>query len=222
MIAPFLGATMASVALGEIVRVWLRASAVKPVQRAEEIMGMSEYEILGADTDALEELLSGEFDIVGEDDDDLLGSVSGYEIVGAAPNRKQQLARAVAAKNAVVVKRSAPTARRRLPLGFAPTVVGIGATAQIPAAPQNSIRGETLCIPSDIAFDVSIVDIKVGNASQLVEAVELPGAMYTEVSRNNQLSLDSAQLGSQLSIQVRNNSVAALTFRAGIVGTVVK
>ena len=190
------------------------------------------YEILGADDDALSELLSGDLEIVGEDDDYLgsVGVVIGadgeqYEIVGAAGGAsaaKKNLARQVASKNAVMLKRTAPQSRRRLPLGFAPTVVAAGATAQIPAAPQNIIRGETLCIPSDIAFFVSIVDIKVGNSSQLVEAVELPGAMYTEVSRNNQLSLDSAQLGSQLSIQVRNNDAVPLTFRAGIVGTVVK
>lgn len=182
-----------------------------------ELVGSDHMGSVGQDLDLLDQLLvSGEMD--------LIGGAANTEIIGADPvdARRMAAARRIAQRNAAVVTQRNLDRRRRYPLGFVPTSVTAGASSQIPAAPQNLYRVERLVIPSDIAFDLGVRDIKVGNQSQLTASAEVPAALFSEVAINTGLTFDTAEVGNQISVDVRNKSGATLEFAAGLVGTIAK
>lgn len=176
------------------------------------------------DSDILEALsVSGDYDIVGGD-----GSteIIGAELIGAArrgnPQAKAALAK-IAMRNAGAVVKRDLSNRRRYPLGFVPTEVDSGDAATIPAAPQNLFRPERLVIPSDICFDFGVQDIKVGNQSQFAQSVEVPAAVFSEVSIDTNVTFDTAEVGNQISILVRNKGAEDdLEFTAAAIGTIAK
>jgi len=220
-----LASTTTSVLLADYLRNRLaenKAVTATPNTKVGNIM--NGYEIVGFDDD---DDISGSIgaDIIGADDDALMEAlqVSGYgmqEIVGAVKANK--LAKQIRARNAKVVTSRKPTSDRRYPLGFVPTSVGAGATLNIPGAPQNLFRPERLVVPSDIAFDFGVTDIKVGNTSQFVQNVEVPAALFSEVAINTAIQFDTAMVGNQISISVRNKSAGAIEFTAGAIGTIAK
>lgn len=173
------------------------------------------YDIVGDDMD-LEDLLIeglGDSEIVG---DDLL--------IGAArrrPNRKA-VARRLAQRNAAAVMKTGLDKRRRYPLGFVPTTITSGSTTSVPSSPQNLYRAERLVIPSDIAFDLGITDIKVGNQSQFVQNVEVPAAIFSEVAIDTAVHFDTAEVGNQVSVSARNKSASSVEFTAALIGTAAK
>lgn len=204
------------------------------------------YELVGDDADdALLEALavSGDVDLedlIGDDDDEFIDGDGSSEIVGndlligaikrasrrrGAPNasrRKLSALRKLAMRNAGAVINRGLDRRRRYPLGFVPTTVAAGVSAAIPSSPQNLFRPERLVIPSDIAFDTGVRDIKVGNQSQLVQSVEVPAALFSEVSINTGVTFDTAEVGNQVSVDIRNKSAVSYEFSAGLVGTIAK
>lgn len=180
--------------------------------------------LIGDDPDALLEALS-----VSGAPDLLVGGDGSSEIIGALVGAAQagnQKARAVVAKiaqrNAGAVVQRELDRRRRYPLGVVPTTITAGVQSQIPASPQNLFRPERLVIPSDIAFDSGVVDIKVGNVSQFVQSAEVPGALFSEVAINTGVNFDTAEIGNQISATIRNKSGASIEFSAGFVGTIAK
>jgi hypothetical protein len=174
------------------------------------------------------------YDIIGADlfDDDDVGSIGGIEdlLVGGMGNSElvgdeddsSAVAKRIAMKNAVAVMKSKVNKKRRYPLGFVPTDLAGGATQSIPSQPQNLYRAERLVIPSDIAFDIGITDIKVGNQSQFVQNVEVPAAVFSEVAIDTALHFDTAEVGNQLSISARNKTGVVVNFTAAIIGTAAK
>jgi hypothetical protein len=177
-------------------------------------------------------LLAGVEDLIGDGEDEALLqalSVSGAgntELIGAVSAAKKAKAKAalkqIAMRNAGAVMTRGLDRRRRYPLGFVPTVVAAATSSAIPAAPQNLFRPERLVIPSDIAFDTGVRDIKVGNQSQLVQSVEVPGALFSEVAINTGVTFDTAEVGNQVSVDVRNKSALSFEFSAGLVGAIAK
>lgn len=181
--------------------------------------------MFGGDDDAILEALAvqGEYDIVGGDGS---SEIIGAELIGAAkagnPKARAALAK-IAMRNAGAVVRKDLSNRRRYPLGFVPTEVDSGDAATIPAAPQNLFRPERLVIPSDIAFDFGVQDIKVGNQSQFAQSVEVPAAVFSEVSIDTNVTFDTAEVGNQISILVRNKGTEDdLEFTAAAIGTIAK
>ncbi len=197
---------------------------------------MSQYDLIGDDFGGIGADLIGEdallhaLSVSGYDDDDvdLIEGLGNTEIVGqaAAAARPKKVVRnalrKIAMRNAGAVVENALTRRRRYPLGFVPTVVDGGTSSLIPSAPQNLFRPERLVIPSDIAFDLGIVDIKVGNQSQLVQSVEVPAALFSEVAIDTNVTFDTAEVGNQVSVQARNKIAAPIEFTAGLIGTIAK
>lgn len=197
-----------------------------------EVSGnMSHYDLVGAD---LMGLVAGLDDddvgAIGSDDDAALLqalSVSGSgmtEIIGAAKAAgARQALSAIKAKKGMAVVENSPTRRRRMPLGFVPTTVVASGSATIPGAPQNIYRTERLMIPSDIAFDLGVTDMKVGNQSQFVQTTEVPAVLFSEVAINTGVEFDTAEVGNQISLAVRNkDTVNDVVFTAAAVGTVAK
>jgi hypothetical protein len=199
----------------------------------EEIMGDDDdFGEIGAELDLVAGM--GTAEIVGEDDEigdeDLLHALS----IGAARrgnHRKASALKKAASKlgefrkidpGAVAIRQRDLNKRRRFPLGFQPTTVTAGSTSNIPAAPQDMFRPERLVIPSDIAFDFGVQDVKVGNTSQLVSGGEVPAAIFTEVAIDTHVHFKTAEIGNQMSVSVRNKTAASIEFSAGVVGTVVQ
>ena len=184
------------------------------------------YEIVGDD------ILGaiGESLLIGEDDvlEALISGAGNTEIVGdeggsAAGNPARQAAiKRVLANGAGAVIQNQLNRRRRFPIGFAVTSVGAGVSTTIPAAPQNLFRGERPVVPSDIAFDFGIADLKVGNQSQFAQQSEVPAVTFSEVSIDTQMTFDTAEVGNQLSAAVRNKSATAIDWTAAVVGTIAK
>lgn len=199
---------------------------------------MSAFDIVGDDDDDDYGSIGLEPTFVGADDLNFLNSlVSGdldalisgdgtSEIIGAAKagvNAKKKAAlRQLAMRSAGAVVKRGLDRRRRYPLGVVPTTITSGNTATIPTTPQNLFRPERLVIPSDIAFDIGVMDVKVGNQSQFVETSEVPGSLFSEVAINTGVTFDTAEIGNQISVALRNKSLADVEFTAGFVGTIAK
>lgn len=180
--------------------------------------------LIGDDPDALLEALA-----VNGMPDLLVSGDGSSEIIGALVGAAQQgnpkaraLVQKIASRNAGAVVQRELDRRRRYPLGVVPTSITAGTQSQIPASPQNLFRPERLVIPSDIAFDSGVVDIKVGNVSQFVQSAEVPGALFSEVAINTGVNFDTAEIGNQISATIRNKSGSTIEFSAGFVGTIAK
>ena len=196
----------------------------------ERISGMS-YDLIGGGDDLLDAL-----DVSGDDDDygaigaDLLvGGDGSSEIIGGLigaakrgnPKAKKAL-RMIAMRHAGAVVNQPNSKRRRYPLGFVVTTIVASSSGTVPAAPQNLYRPERLVIPSDIAFDLGVSDLKVGNQSQFTASVEVPGALFSEVAIDTGVLFDTAEVGNQISIALRNKTAADVEFSAALVGAIAK
>ena len=240
-LARILFTTTLSILLSELLRSSGREAAkakspepeTPPTTPIQGNIFMSQYDLIGDDFGGVGADLIGEdallhaLSVAGYDDDvDLIEGLGNTEIVGrgasGAKGAVKSALRKIAMRNAGAVVENALTRRRRYPLGFVPTVVAGGTSALIPSAPQNLFRPERLVIPSDIAFDLGIVDIKVGNQSQLVQSVEVPAALFSEVAIDTNVTFDTAEVGNQVSVQARNKIAAPIEFTAGLIGTIAK
>lgn len=142
--------------------------------------------------------------------------------VKKAALKQAVLRRVVNQGGSAIVQRSLDR-KRRYPLGFTVTTITPTTTLLVPAAPQNMFRAERLMVPSDIAYDLGIVDVKVGNQSQLVQSVEVPAAAFVENAVGTLVMFDTAEIGNQISIQVRNkDTVNAVVFTGAVFGTIAK
>lgn len=131
--------------------------------------------------------------------------------------------RAVAAKimgrNALMLKETQPTKSRVFPLGFeSDGAVDAGESTTITSRPQVLFRGERLVIPSDIAGDFVIDDVKVGKDSQFVAEGSIPGRVLQENAVDVAFQLDTAQISQDITISATNISGAPRTFRAALIG----
>jgi hypothetical protein len=183
-------------------------------------IGMDPMFVGADDLSFLNSLVSGDMAnlISGIGDTDIVGAASRQNISAQKKAALKQLAMRSAG---AVVKRGLDR-RRRYPLGVVPTTITAGDQVTIPTTPQNLFRPERLVIPSDIAFDVGVTDVKVGNQSQFVETSEVPGSLFSEVAINTGVTFDTAEIGNQISIALRNKSLADVEFTAGFVGTIAK
>ena len=231
----------------EVFRALLHQTGANPPEkeRTEDDDMSDEYEIVGDDLmGAIGADLIGDDDmeeedlLVGDDGDDedflerlAISGAGDTEIVGAETvrqakrkkrARRKAMLRRLIRRNAGAVVNRGLDRRRRYPLGFVPTAITAGTSTQIPSAPQNLYRPERLVIPSDIAFDAGVRDIKVGNTSQLVQSVEVPAAVFSEVAINTGVTFDTAEVGNQVSVDIRNKSGSEFEFSAALVGTIAK
>jgi len=108
---------------------------------------------------------------------------------------------------------------REFPLGFGPVPFPPGTEASVISRPQVVFRGERLVIPSTVAPFFSVIDIKVGNRSQLVNSVALPAQMFIETAVGIRLSMDTAAVAQDVALIVSNDTLMTTTFQAAIIGT---
>lgn len=172
---------------------------------------MPPMELVGAD-DLLEDIVSGlgNTELVGYDYDET-GEI------GATRNRRHRRQHAPVGRRMGVVEEPLK-ALRRLAIGFGPSVYTASLQQDVSTLPQVVFRPERLFIPSDIAFDFIVIDVKIGNRSQLVAAGALPGAMFSEVSVDVFTHWDTAEVGNQIVLTMQNIATASRTFRGAMLG----
>ncbi len=179
-------------------------------------------------TEILGDLLDGEFvgdDESGDDEsgDDVLGAILKAAKKGNA--KKQAMARDILRRrvqSGSLLRSVAPRSSREYALGLGSTSVAGNSSANINVQPQVIFRPERLVVPSNIAVDFLITDIKVGKNSQLVSTGALPAVMFTENAFGVRLKMDTAQISMFVTISVTNQNPNARNFQGGLVGPAVE
>ena len=165
------------------------------------------------------------YEIIGADlalGDEAPGNVP-PSLAAALAGHQNAMLRQLAEKNASALVERKPQKSREFPLGFPEvSVPGNGGTADITTQPQVPFRGERLIIPSDIAGNFMIDDIRVGKNSQLVSTGSIPARAFSEVGVGVGIHLDTAQVSQQITLRVRNISGQDATFRAALIGRAVE
>lgn len=187
--------------------------------------GFSTTEILGdllGDDSGDDE--SGKQEFVGDDEsgDDILGAILKKHKTNA---RKQALARDLLRRRVAagtLMRSVSPRSSREYALGLGSTSVAGNSSANINVQPQVIFRPERLVVPSNIAVDFLITDIKVGKNSQLVSTGALPAVMFTENAFGVRLKMDTAQISMFVTISVTNQNPNARNFQGGLVGPAVE
>ena len=177
-------------------------------------------------TEILGDLLDGddsEGEFVGDDSgDDILGAILAKRKGNA---KKQAMARDLLRRRVqagALLRSVSPRSSREYALGLGSTSVAGNSSANINVQPQVIFRPERLVVPSNIAVDFLITDIKVGKNSQLVSTGALPAVMFTENAFGVRLKMDTAQISMFVTISVTNQNPAARNFQGGLVGPAVE
>ena len=110
---------------------------------------------------------------------------------------------------------------REYPLGFFQSGIGVCTGAiDVVSRPQIVFRGERLVIPSGTtASSFSLIDVKVGNRSQLANSTAVPAQTFTELSVGVRLALDTATVAMDIALVVENITSDNQTFQAALIGT---
>lgn len=172
--------------------------------------------IVGADD------ILGMLDISGDVDGDMEGfSLNPFRRKkgkGKMSPAQELLLRRKIARGAMVSSLK-PVAQRNLFLGFTQTGIAANALATITVQPQLPFRGYRLSIPGQFAPFFTIVDVKVGKDSQLVNPGAVPATSFSEVSVGDNISMDTCAVGQLITLQVQNiDGAAAHDFRATLFG----
>lgn len=112
-----------------------------------------------------------------------------------------------------------PTQVREFIIGFGPAAVNALSTAIFQAQPQLIFRGSRLIVPSSLANNFVINDIRVGKDSQAVSANPIPAATFSELAVGVALGLDTATPGILITLSTSNTTNAQQTFSASLIGT---
>jgi hypothetical protein len=90
---------------------------------------------------------------------------------------------------------------------------------EVTSRPQIMFRGERLVIGSRTAKYFGLIDIRVGNRSQLANSTALPGTAFLAATpKPVQLKLDTAIVAMDVTLVVVNNSRRARVFEAMLIG----
>jgi len=192
----------------------------------DNLGGSFEYtEIMGDDDD------SGD-DILGDllDGDDSGAFVGEEEIMGAIRKKKANMKKKAMARDILrrrvqsgaLLRSVPPRNAREYALGLGSTSVAGSSSANINVQPQVIFRPERLVVPSNLAVDFLITDIKVGKNSQLVSTGALPAVMFTENAFGVRLKMDTAQISMFVTVSVTNQNPNARNFQGGLVGPAVE
>src|ERR1700690_2147683 len=190
----------------------------------EDLLG----DILAGDSSGYEGLT----EIMGDDSGDdagaqFVGDSTDGDDIGAG-KRKQHSNQA---KTDLLRKRIAAGALLRTlpPRSSREFIIGLGSTslpglssANISVQPQVIFRPERIVIPSNIAADFLITDVKVGKNSQLVSPGAIPAVVFVENAFGVRLKMDTAQIAQFITVSVTNQNGASRNFQGAIIGPAVE
>lgn len=107
---------------------------------------------------------------------------------------------------------------RQYPLGFPTTSMATLTSTNVVAQTQVLFRGRRLIIASDIAAAFLINDFRIGKNSQFPSTGPVPARVFSETAVGVDLSLDTAQISQNISLNVTNTSGSTVIFNAALLG----
>jgi len=109
---------------------------------------------------------------------------------------------------------------REYPLVFFQSGIGpLTGAIDVTSRPQVPFDGDRLIIPESYAPHFAVIDIKVGNRSQLANSTAIPAMSFVPTVRSIRFALDRATVAQDISIVVENITGDAQTFMATLIGT---
>lgn len=166
---------------------------------------------------------------VGDDHhevDSLVGAYKALRASSSSANQRQaDSLRALINKRVSqgsIVRDVNPSKSREYVVGFDVTpVTGLG-SQPIAKQPQVLFRPERIIVPSNVAFDFMITDVKIGKNSQFTASGEVSAVTFIESAFGVRLKMDTCQISMQIIISVRNLSANDRNFMASIIGPAVE
>jgi hypothetical protein len=138
------------------------------------------------------------------------------------PSANQQMAMAKRLENAQIVRQVPRQKARRQSIGFVSDGLAPNTTVDVVSRPQVLFRGTRLLIPSLIGQNIRVEDVKVGRTSQFAAIGAQPGIAFSELSTADNLQLDTASPGMDVTLRIRNTGGVAIDFSTTIFGDVVE
>lgn len=165
---------------------------------------------------------SGYTAIMGRHGDEL-EALDRLAIMGADAGQDPALLQRVIAdklaQGSLLTRVDHPSKARDYVLGLNSTAaINAGAPGTAVSFPQIVFRPERLVIPSDIAGQFLVNQIIVGKNPQQVSADPIPGRVFDERGVGVRLSMDTAQISQQITLNVTNIGGAPAVFRAAMIG----
>lgn len=198
-----------------------------------EILGalMGLQDISGEDDasgvdELLGELLEGEADTLGADDDLAVLGADDLAVLGAALSARNKsgkalLRRAIAGRKlagAQVLSPRKPSSSGVQPIGFFQAGIAAGTQATITTQPQTWFKPQRLVVPDSIGPFFTIDNIVIGNISQFPSPVPLPAEMFGPAAQAVVMDLATVNPALNLTIVATNISGVPQNFRAGFIG----
>lgn len=171
---------------------------------------------------------SGYTSIMGGRGGDELEALDRLAIMGADgdPANNPLMAQVIAqklAQGSLLTRDAHPSKARDYVLGLNSTgAILAGAPGTAVSFPQIIFRPERFIVPSDIAGQFLITQIIVGKNPQQVSADPIPARVFDERGVGVRLSMDTAQISQQITINVVNIGGAPAIFRAAMIGPAVE
>jgi hypothetical protein len=111
-----------------------------------------------------------------------------------------------------------PHSSRVYALGLGSTLVAGRSSATIRFQPPITFRPERLIVPSNLAVDFLVNNIKVGKRSQLLSTGALPAVIFDESSFGIRLKGNICRPSMFIAVSMTNQNRTARSFQGGIVG----
>jgi len=112
-----------------------------------------------------------------------------------------------------------PTQKQVVFIGFGPQTINGNATFVFAAQPQRIFRGERLTIPSALANNFAVNDLKVGADSMNIGANSVPAAIFSELGMLVALEIETASPGILILLSISNLTGGSQSFLSGLLGT---
>jgi len=108
------------------------------------------------------------------------------------------------------------------PLGFEALSIATTVSTTATSKPQNLFRPTRLLVSSSISAFFVISNIRIGTDSQLVGTPVMPAQVFSELAVGAAFLLGTANIGIEISIDVKNTDTATQDFRAVMMGQTFK
>lgn len=115
-----------------------------------------------------------------------------------------------------------PSQDRVLWLGFRYLNITSGSSQTVTSRPQDTFAPRKVVVPSSVAPNFDILDIRIGAISQLSSADPIPAEAFIPNASLTDVHFDTAQISQDVVFSVNNISNAAASFRATMNGFVVR
>lgn len=172
-------------------------------------------------------------EILGDDSGDdsgnnvqfVQGDGSDGDMMGAHKKRSSSSQQAIQRRRVAagaLLRTLPPRSSREFVIGLGSTALPALSSANISVQPQVIFRPERIVIPSNIAADFLITDVKVGKNSQLVSPGAIPAVVFVENAFGVRLKMDTAQIAQFITISVTNQNGASRNFQGAIIGPAVE